>query len=341
MPRPLTDIVAALERLAPPGLADDWDNVGLLVDGPPRRPVRRCLLTVDLTEAVLDEAIERGSGLIVSYHPPIFAPLKRLRAAVVKERLILRAIQARIAIHSPHTALDAAPGGVNDWLADGLGPLAGRRSLAGAERSHGTFGLEARLPRAAGEALAAELRALGLEPAVEDLPAAVLVRVAFDGDGPRRVIGALPPELRARCELVRRAPALSVHSGQGREVLLRRPARLETLVRRIKQHLGLPAVRVATHPRHRDGTPIERVLVCAGAGGSVLAPHPADLYWTGEMRHHDVLAALERGTSVVLCEHTNTERGYLPVLRERLDEALDGDVFFDISRSDAEPLQYR
>jgi putative NIF3 family GTP cyclohydrolase 1 type 2 len=57
------------------------------------------------------------------------------------------------------------------------------------------------------------------------------------------------------------------------------------------------------------------------------------------MRHHDVLAALDRGTSVILSEHTHTERGYLPVLRERLDAELDGEVLIDVSRADVEPLR--
>ena len=57
MPSPLSELVAILERIAPPALAEAWDNVGLLVEAPAPRPVARCLLTIDLPEAVLDEAI--------------------------------------------------------------------------------------------------------------------------------------------------------------------------------------------------------------------------------------------------------------------------------------------
>ena len=65
----------------------------------------------------------------------------------------------------------------------------------------------------------------------------------------------------------------------------------------------------------------------------------ADVYLTGEMRHHDVLAAVEAGTSVILCDHTNTERGYLPVLKKKLAAELGRGVRIDVSKRDAEPLR--
>ena len=60
-------------------------------------------------------------NFIISYHPPIFVPLKRLTSAKFKERIIVKSIEQRIAVYSPHTAFDAVHGGVNDWLASGLG----------------------------------------------------------------------------------------------------------------------------------------------------------------------------------------------------------------------------
>lgn len=263
MPRTLADVVAALERIAPPQLAEEWDNVGLLVDRMPPSTVSRALLAIDVTEAVLDEAIATRCDLIVGYHPLVFTPLRRLRHTEPKERLVLRAIQAGIAIHSPHTALDSARLGLNDWLADGLGP--GRRS-------------------------------------------------------------ALSP-----------SPDLGSDSpiGQGRMVELDQPVTLDALLTRIKAHVGVTHLRVA-----RRNTPdhVFRIALCAGAGASVLLPHGADVYWTGEMRHHDVLSALARGTSVVLCEHSSSERGYLQVLRRRLAAEM-GDVEFTVSERDVEPLR--
>lgn len=118
----LREIVRHLEDYAPLPLAESWDNVGLLVEpSMANHLVRSILLTNDLTEAVMDEAIVKNANMILSYHPPIFSPLKTLTRNSWKERVILKAIENKIAIYSPHTAFDAVTGGVNDWLASGLG----------------------------------------------------------------------------------------------------------------------------------------------------------------------------------------------------------------------------
>ena len=89
---------------------------------------------------------------------------------------------------------------------------------------------------------------------------------------------------------------------------------------------------------------IERVACCVGSAGSLpfrLDLQPTDAIVTGEMRHHDVLAAIERGASVVLCEHTNTERGFLRIFARRLRQCLGADVAVALARADAEPLGVR
>lgn len=120
----LKSVVAVLEELAPTKLAGEWDNVGLLVEPKQLGDVEHIFLTNDLTEGVMEEIESlpgRKVGLIVAYHPPIFHPLKRLTQRSAKERIILKAIESRIAIYSPHTACDSLEGGVNDWLVSGLG----------------------------------------------------------------------------------------------------------------------------------------------------------------------------------------------------------------------------
>ena len=85
------DLIAAFESFAPSYFANDWDNVGLLV-GSPDWPANTILLTIDLTEAVLREAIDANMDAIVSYHPPIFHPLKSVTDATFKERVVLEAV---------------------------------------------------------------------------------------------------------------------------------------------------------------------------------------------------------------------------------------------------------
>lgn len=115
-------IIEKLEDIAPTSRAESWDNVGLLVE--PRQCsglISRVLLTNDLTELVMDEVEKMAGdkvGLILSYHPPIFRPLKRITQSSSKERILLRAVESGIAVYSPHTALDPV---INQWLLAGLG----------------------------------------------------------------------------------------------------------------------------------------------------------------------------------------------------------------------------
>jgi len=112
------DVCSAMDALAPPRLAQEWDNVGLLV-GDRRAACRRVLLCIATTPAVLAEATRLRCPLIISYHPVIFRPIKTIRAdSDGTDALVHEAIRLGIAIYSPHTALDAAEGGTNDVLAE-------------------------------------------------------------------------------------------------------------------------------------------------------------------------------------------------------------------------------
>jgi putative NIF3 family GTP cyclohydrolase 1 type 2 len=83
---------------------------------------------------------------------------------------------------------------------------------------------------------------------------------------------------------------------------------------------------------------VRSIAVAAGAGASVLRGSGADVWITGELSHHDALAAVAAGTSVVLAGHSNTERGFLPVLRRRLAESFDGDLDVRVAKSDRDPF---
>ncbi len=108
-------VLAVLQAYAPPALAADWDNVGLLVDA--GRPVTRILTALDITPAVVAEAAAAGCELIAAHHPVIFDPFKTIAADDVPALLLQNGISAVCM----HTNLDAAPGGVNDVLAGLLG----------------------------------------------------------------------------------------------------------------------------------------------------------------------------------------------------------------------------
>lgn len=115
--------VKRLQEYASLKIACDWDNVGLLVEPSGDFDVRKVLLTTDLTEPVLEEALRLNVNMIISYHPVIVDPLKRLTQSEWKQRSIVRCIENRIAVYSPHTSWDSINGGINDWIMDAFGNL--------------------------------------------------------------------------------------------------------------------------------------------------------------------------------------------------------------------------
>ena len=380
MSRTLAEVIALIEHLAPRELAEDWDNTGLLLEplGAALRPIERAFLCIDLDEIVLDEALERGADLLIPYHPPLFRGLKRLRARSPEERVLLRALDAGLAVYSPHTALDAAENGVNDWLARAFGagsstPLVAQQgapaplefklvvfvprpnvaALRGAlarelgagkignysecsyelEGRGSFFGNEASMPQVGERGQLEFVHEIRLEMRC---PAAAVKHLA-------RVIAAHHPYEEPAWDLYPLATPPSAQGtpvGAGRLLELAAPISMTEAVTRLKKHLGLASVRVATSTTHAAGAPIARIAVCAGAGGSLFEKvQEADLFVTGEMRHHDVLAKLRAGSSVILSEHTHTERGFLPEFARALANLAEGRLEVLVSERDRDPLQ--
>ncbi|XP_012531887.1 NIF3-like protein 1 [Monomorium pharaonis] len=114
----LNDVVSAMNKFADTSLAASWDNVGLLIEPAEPKIVSHILLTNDLTEDVMDEAIKLRTDVIVTYHPLIFSPLKSITSKYWKGRIIARCLENKIAVFSPHSSFDSVTGGVNDWLAE-------------------------------------------------------------------------------------------------------------------------------------------------------------------------------------------------------------------------------
>lgn len=113
------DLIQAMEDYAPPHLAIENDRIGLQV-GDPNAPVKKVLVTLDVTEAVIDEAIQLGANWIVAHHAVIFHPLKELRTDTPSGRIFLKCFSHGLNIYIAHTNLDITPNGVNDVLAERL-----------------------------------------------------------------------------------------------------------------------------------------------------------------------------------------------------------------------------
>ena len=115
------ELYAFLNEKIPPSLSCDWDNDGLMCCPDPETDVKRVLVALDITEKVVQEAITGGYGVILSHHPLIFSPLRRIEPSDPIARKLIDLIRAGVTVMSFHTRLDAVKGGVNDVLAEALG----------------------------------------------------------------------------------------------------------------------------------------------------------------------------------------------------------------------------
>lgn len=116
------EVIQVFEQWSPKRYALEGDPVGVHI-GQLNRLIEKVLITLDVNEAVLDEAIEKGANLIIAHHPPLFRPLKSIATDTVQGRFIEKCIKNDLTIYAAHTNLDIAVGGVNDLLADQLALL--------------------------------------------------------------------------------------------------------------------------------------------------------------------------------------------------------------------------
>lgn len=235
----VADIFAFVDGLAPFDTAMDFDNVGLLV-GDMDAEVRKCVVALDVTAAVVDEAERLGASLIVSHHPVIFTPLKSLQANSIPYVLAKRGIAAICA----HTNLDIAAFGVNTCLAEALS-------------------LQNLIPLSTYETCR----------------------------------GALPMGLVGELEIEKA---------------------YEEFARFVKERLSCEGIRYIDVSRK-----IRRVAVCSGSGGDLIGEavrQNVDAFVTGEIKHHELLAAAQSGICVVDSGHFKSEDIVILPLVRRLSE---------------------
>ncbi|GAB3623993.1 Nif3-like dinuclear metal center hexameric protein [Mariniluteicoccus endophyticus] len=353
----VADVIAVLERHYPTRTAEPWDKVGL-VAGDPDQPVSKVLLTVDITSAVLDEAVAVGADMVVAHHPPLLRGVHAVDTRDPKGRLVWRAARAGIALYAAHTNADIPDDGVCAALCRAIGlvdvgPLderhredaldqlvtfvpvadtgavvdalaaAGAGAFGDYERCH--FTVEGTGSFRPLEGANPTIGSVGdVERVTENRLEMVLPRSRRDA-----VVAALraahPYEEPAFhvVELARTGADASI----GRIGRVPEPMSADDLAQRVADVVPdtVTGVRLGGDPDRR----VERVAVLAGAGDSHLDQvrrSGVDAYITSDLRHHPATEALEHADSPVLIDvaHWAAEWTWLPVLDQILADELGG-----------------
>ncbi len=363
----VADIIADLEEFAPPDLAADWDNVGLLL-GDPSAVVESVLTCLTVTPEVAAEAVEGGYQLIVTHHPILFRGAKRLTTTTPEGRTVLELARAGVAVYSPHTAFDNTQDGINDRLVrllrltdvEPLRPREGRRQCKVV-----VFVPDADLGKvsdalfAAGAGVIGEYRECSFRLAGTG--------TFFGGDASNPTVGqkgrreevsewrleAVCPEglVDRVIAAMRQAhsyeePAYDVYPlrpgrssrGEGRVGRLPAATPLKDLAAWVRTGLSCGPVQLVGD----DGRLVERVALACGAAGEFLrdaARAGAGAFLTGEMRFHDYLAAQAQGVALILPGHYATERFAVEELAVWLQERW-GDLMVKASLRESDPVTW-
>ena len=366
----ISDVIEQIERIAPARLAQEWDNTGLLV-GDVNQRVKNILLTIDITEAVIAEAGKLRADMIISYHPVIWDGLKQITSDG-SGRVVYKLVRAGIPVYSIHTSLDVVAGGVNDGLADMVGIIdakpigdyiqdetrnnyklivfvptgsvdkvtnavfeagagwignyshcgfnaAGRGSFLPREGSHPAIGKRGKLETVE------EIRFECIVPATRLDVVLAAMKKAHPYEKPAFDVFKL-------CN-----PQDSL--GLGRIGRLAKPTRIRQIVARIKKQTGAKAIGIVGEPNRI----VKKAGVCAGYCGKIInmvIAQKADLYVTGELKHHQALAAQEANLTCLCLGHSVSERFILKKLAKQLQNNLKG-VKIAVSKKDTDPFVWK
>ncbi len=333
----IKDAVSWLNQRIPMSLAAKWDNTGLLL-GDPEWHLRRVATCLTLTAQTGKFAIENGVNFVITHHPVLFKGAKSLVASHPEGKMLLDLARAEVAVFSPHTAWDNAPGGINEQLISLLGgscsgpirpfpgpdsskfvvfvPASARDSIAkamfdaGAGRIGNYSGCSFRVSGTGsffGEDGAVPV--VGKKGQMEEVSEERLEMICPKKDL-IKVINAM------RSAHPYEEPAFDIFPligepghmmGEGRIGDLPEPMRMDDLVKKLGKATGAPGAFLIGDPEKM----VRKVSAACGAAGEFLADAiglGANLFVTGELRYHDALEAQSAGVGVIVLGHHHSEQ---------------------------------
>lgn len=360
------DLCTFLKAIAPLQLAEEWDNVGLLV-GDDSTPLTNALTCLTLTHDVADEAIVTGAKLIVTHHPILFKPVKKITGENIEGRLLLRLLGHEIAVYSPHTAWDNADTGINQQLAEllqlsGVKPL--RAKAADEAFKIVTFVPESHLDQVRQAMWKAGAGTIGdyvncsfASQGVGTFYGTESTNPAVGESGKLEFVDEARLEVVCAAKVLDKAlnalrsahpyeePAVDVFSikmptqgiGSGRVGTLPQPIRLGELKAIVADRLKQPQTQFVGDPNRE----VQKIGIACGAAAEFLRDAQragCDAFVTGEARFHSCVEARDLGIGMILPGHYATERFAMETLAVRLSQQFP-QITVTASTSEQDPVR--
>ena len=366
----IQDLVGLVHKLYAPELAEDWDNVGLQV-GDPGRPLDRVMVALDPGLEAVEAARDAGAQALVTHHPLLFKPVKRLTPDDAVGKVLWAAVRDDVAIISAHTNLDCAVDGLNSWLAQKMGveqaiPL---QAVAGDYLKLVVF-----VPVGHEDAVADALFSAGGGQigAYDQCSFRSSGEGTFrPGPGTQPYIGTVGQREKAeevRLETIvskRKLPRVlekmqKVHpyeevaydllplqnqvpgAGLGRIGRLAQSVSLGEFAARVKESLGCDHLRLIG----ADQMPVRKVALCGGSGAFLLQTahrQGADVLVTGDVKYHEARQAEELGIALIDAGHFATEQLMIEQVTQSLQAAarqLNWGVAFEAYTGEEDPFRF-
>ncbi len=361
------DLISAMQAFAPSMLAMEKDRIGLQV-GDTQSEIKKVLVTLDVNEEVVDEAIRIGANWIVAHHAIIFQPLKEIRTDQPAGRMFARILANNINVYVAHTNLDATVNGVNDVLASKIGLENCRTLIAYKEDplkklvvtvpvehhelvlqalgkvgagwignySHCTFNVEGTgtfLPR---DGANPYIGKAGELERVREIRLETIMPASIESKVTKAMLEAHPYE-----EVAYDIYPLDLKGaplGFGKIGDLPKAMELDDFAAIVKKAYACDGLRVVGNP----GKQVQKVAVLGGAGGRYIGDvkrQGADAYITGDVDFHTAQDALAQGLSLIDPGHY-VEHLVVPQVCKELRERLNHQVDVEPSRIDTNPFRF-
>ncbi|NBI06995.1 Nif3-like dinuclear metal center hexameric protein [Senegalia massiliensis] len=354
-------IIKYIEGIAPENLAENWDNVGLQI-GDTKRKVEKILLALDINLEVVDKAVKEQVDMIISHHPLFFSSLKQINLNTYKGKIVEKLIKNDILVYTAHTNLDASNNGVNDELARLL-DIENPKILS-KTHSDKLYKVVVTVPetheeevrRAFGESGAGNIGNysncsfsyegmgrfkpeqgsnpyLGSKEEIEvvkEIKIEVVVEESNLNNVLKQMINAHPYE-EVAYDIIKLENKIKEY-GIGRFGNIERIT-LKKLAEKTKQRLNIQNVRVYGSLEKN----IEKIAVAGGSGADFILDaykKGADVYITGDIKHHDAQIAKEIGLDLIDAGHFHTEKIVMDSIKKYLSSKIKSDIEIIVAEND-------